>query len=151
MDVEPAFGSLPARVLVAGGGIAAVELVVSLRKLAGERVEIELLAPVDELVYGPLLVAEPFGAGAVHRFPLGKILADHQATRRNGSLAEVRAQAHEVVTSEGEALPYDALAIVTGAMRAGSSPGALDFGEPADVEPFGELLARVEKGEVRRL
>jgi len=39
------------RVLVAGGGIAAVELVVALRKLAGERVEIEVLAPNDELVY----------------------------------------------------------------------------------------------------
>src|SRR3954468_22166935 len=137
------------RVLVAGGGIAAVELVVALHKLAGERVEIEGLAPNDELVYRPLLVAEPFGAGAVHRFPLDEILADQQAGRRPAALVEVRA--HEAVTGGGEVLPYDALAIATGAASAGSFPGALDFGEPADVKGFEQLLARAESGELRRL
>ncbi len=151
MGAEPDFGSLPARVLVAGGGIAAVELVVALRKLAGERVEIELLAPGDELVYSPLLVAEPFGGGAVHRFPLSEILADQRATQTRGLLAEVRADAHEAVADDGTALHYDALAIVIGARIAGSFPGALAFGESADLEPFNELLARVESGEVRRL
>jgi sulfide:quinone oxidoreductase len=151
MGAEPDFGSLPARVLVAGGGIAAVELVVALRKLAGERVEIELLAPGDELVYSPLLVAEPFGGGAVHRFPLSEILVDQGATQTRGLLAEVRADAHEVVADDGTTLHYDALAIVIGARIAGSFPGALTFGESADLEPFNELLARVESGEVRRL
>jgi sulfide:quinone oxidoreductase len=137
------------RVLVAGGGIAAVELVVALRKLAGERVQIEVLAPNDELVYRPLLVAEPFGAGAVHRFPLDEILGDQGATRRPASLAEVRA--HEAVLGDGETLAFDALAIATGAQSAGSFPGALNFGEPADVEQFKQLLARAEAGELRRL
>ncbi|HXD60015.1 MAG TPA: FAD-dependent oxidoreductase [Thermoleophilaceae bacterium] len=137
------------RVLVAGGGIAAVELVVALRKLAGERVEIEVLAPNDELVYRPLLVAEPFGAGAVHRFPLDEILADQQASRRATALAEVHD--HAAVIADGQVLPYDALAIATGALSAGSFPGALDFGEPADVARFKELLARLESGEFRRL
>jgi sulfide:quinone oxidoreductase len=135
------------RVLVAGGGIAAVELVVALRKLAGERVEIEVLAPNHELVYRPLLVAEPFGLGAVHRFPLDEILLDQGATRRAAALTEVRA--HELVA--GEVLPYDALAIATGAQSAGSFPGALDFGEPAEVDTFTQLLARLERGELHRL
>jgi sulfide:quinone oxidoreductase len=137
------------RVLVAGGGIAAVELVVALRKLAGERVQIDVLAPNDELVYRPLLVAEPFGAGAVHRFPLDEILGDQGATRRPASLAEVRA--HEAVLGDGEAVAFDALAIATGAQSAGSFPGALNFGESADVEQFKRLLARAEAGELRRL
>jgi sulfide:quinone oxidoreductase len=137
------------RVLVAGGGIAAVELVVALRKLAGERVQIEVLAPNDELVYRPLLVAEPFGAGAVHRFPLDEILGDQGATRRPASLAEVRA--HEAVLGDGETVAFDALAIATGAQSAGSFPGALNFGESADVEQFKRLLARAEAGELRRL
>src|SRR5689334_6125650 len=135
------------RVLVAGGGIAAVELVVALRKLAGERVEIQVLAPADELVYRPLLVAEPFGAGAVHRFPLDEILADQGATRRAVALTEVRE--HEAVA--GEAIPFDALAIATGAKSAGSFPGALDFGDTADLEPFRQLLARLESGEIHSL
>jgi sulfide:quinone oxidoreductase len=135
------------RVLVAGGGIAAVELVVALRKLAGERVEIEVLAPGDELVYRPLLVAEPFGAGAVHRFPLDEILADQGATRRAVGLTEVRE--HEAVA--GEAIAFDALAIATGAQSAGSFPGALDFGDTADLEPFRQLLSRLESGEIHSL
>jgi sulfide:quinone oxidoreductase len=135
------------RVLVAGGGIAAVELVVALRKLAGERVEIEVLAPNDELVYRPLLVAEPFGAGAVHRFPLDEILADQGASRRPATLTEVRE--HEAVA--GDVLPFDALAIATGAQSAGSFPGALDFGDSADVQAFQQLLARAESGDLRRL
>ena len=35
----------PLRVLVAGGGVAGMEAVLALRELAGERLEITLLAP----------------------------------------------------------------------------------------------------------
>jgi sulfide:quinone oxidoreductase len=139
------------RVLVAGGGIAALELVVALRKLAGELVTIELLAPGDELVYQPLLVAEPFGAGAPHRFPLGELLSELDAARTAGSLAELHAGAHEALTDGGTTLQYDALALVIGARCVPAVPGALTFGEPADVAPFRELLGRLERGELRRV
>jgi sulfide:quinone oxidoreductase len=128
-----------------------VELLVALRKLAGDRVEIELLAPGDELLYRPLLVAEPFGGGTVHRFPLAEILADQGGSHRHGMLAEVRADAHQIVTGDGGTLAYDALVIVIGAESAGSFDGALTFGDPASVDSFKRLLARVESGELRRL
>jgi sulfide:quinone oxidoreductase len=102
-------------------------------------------------VYRPLLVAEPFDAGAAQRFPLAEILADQQAGRYAGRLAEVRAGAHEAVADDGTALPYDALAIVIGALPAASFPGALNFGEPAEVELFTQLLARAESGMLRRV
>jgi sulfide:quinone oxidoreductase len=41
------------RVLIAGGAVAGLEAVLALRDLAGERVEISLLSPVEEFVYSP--------------------------------------------------------------------------------------------------
>ena len=51
------------RVLIAGGGVAALEGLLALRELLGERVDVELIAPGDEYVYRQIAVAEPFSAG----------------------------------------------------------------------------------------
>ncbi len=138
-----------ARVLVAGGGIAAVELVVALRKLAGDRVQIAVLAPEDELSYLPLLVAEPFGSGSAHRFQLDEVLADLRATRRRGRFAGARPADHEALAEDRTALPYDALVLAIGARRVPAVDGALTFGDPVDVTPFRALLERLESGERR--
>jgi sulfide:quinone oxidoreductase len=50
----------PVRVLIAGGGVAALEATLALRALADERVAITLVAPESDFVYRPLAVAEPF-------------------------------------------------------------------------------------------
>jgi sulfide:quinone oxidoreductase len=151
MPGENPFRSQPARVLVAGGGIAAIELIVALRKLAGAHVQIELLAPGEHLVYRPLLVAELFGMGSVLRFPLAEILADQGALRRRAALAEIDADAHEVVTSEGERVPYDAFALATGARPVEAVPGALSFAGPDAVEPMRLLVERAARGELGAL
>jgi sulfide:quinone oxidoreductase len=151
MPSDDPFRSQPARVLVAGGGIAGIELIVALHKLARERVRIELLAPGDHLVYRPLLVAEPFGAGSVHRFPLAEILADQDAIRRPGKLAAVDCDAHEITTDAGDRIAYDALAIATGARPLEAVPGALSFAGPAAVEPMRELVERAARGDLGTL
>ena len=48
------------RVLIAGGGIAALEALAGLHALAGERVEATLVAPVDSFSFRPLSTAVPF-------------------------------------------------------------------------------------------
>ena len=58
------------RVVIAGGGVAALEAMVALRRLAGEFLEIELLSPDRDFFYRPLSVGEPFGVGEVLRFDL---------------------------------------------------------------------------------
>src|SRR5690242_12761829 len=151
MPGEAPFRSQPARVLVAGGGIAAVELLVALRKLAGTRVEIELLSAGDHLVYRPLLVAEPFAAGSVPRFPLAQILADQRASSRRGRLVEVDAAAHEALTDSGERIGYDALAVAIGARTRDCVPGALCFDGPEAVEPMRSLVERAAAGEVESI
>jgi sulfide:quinone oxidoreductase len=54
-------------VLIAGGGVAALEATLALRSLAEDRVEIELLAPDVDFVYRPMAVAEPFRQGEARR------------------------------------------------------------------------------------
>src|SRR5687768_696529 len=66
----------PRRVLVAGGGVAALEAALALQALAGDRVAITLLAPDRVFAYRPFAATEPFGGPAVLRFPLAAIAAD---------------------------------------------------------------------------
>lgn len=139
------------RVLIAGGGVAALEAMVALRTLAEERVEIELLAPEPFFVYRPLAVAEPFGLGEVKRFPL-QGLADHGGARfRRGALRAVDADRHRARTDRGDELEYDALLIACGARPEEAIPGALTFGGPGDVDALRALLADARAGTVRSI
>ena len=61
------------RVVICGGGIAAVEGLLRLRSLAGDALEITLVAPAEELRYRPLAVDEPFAIRGVRRYPLRTI------------------------------------------------------------------------------
>ena len=65
------------KVLIVGGGVAALEALIALRELAEERVQIELVTPSAEFAYRPLAVAEPFGLGDQRRYDLVRIAEDH--------------------------------------------------------------------------
>jgi sulfide:quinone oxidoreductase len=130
----------PTRVVIAGGGVAAVELLLALRHLAKERVELELLAPERDFTYRPLAVAEPFKLGKTRRFDLEEIASEHCARHRAGALASVDPERRLVRTDSGEEVEYDSLAIGIGARPREALPGALTFAREADVRPFRELL-----------
>ena len=75
------------RVVICGGGIAAVEGLLRLRTLAGDALEITLLAPNDELRYRPLAVDEPFAKRGVRRYPL-RTIAGRTGTEWHKGAAE---------------------------------------------------------------
>jgi sulfide:quinone oxidoreductase len=58
------------KVLIAGGGVAALEAALALRELAAEHVIVELLAPESHFWYKPLAVPAPFELGDVTRLEL---------------------------------------------------------------------------------
>ena len=113
----------PLRVLVAGGGTAAVEAVLALRELAGERVQVELLAPGDALHPRPLSVLIPFGGDIAPAVPYAKLGIKHH----RGALASVDAARRQVRTTDGDELPYDRLVVATGARAVEGVPGAVTF------------------------
>src|SRR5262245_33666248 len=91
-------------VLIAGGGVAALEAMVALRTIAEERVEIELLSPDRDFFYRPLAVAEPFGRDEALRFDIRALATGCGARHRLGSLAAVSAGEHRATTAHGESL-----------------------------------------------
>jgi sulfide:quinone oxidoreductase len=141
----------PLRVVVAGGGVAALEALLALRALGGERCAITLLAPNEDFVYRPAAVGEPFHRGRARRHPLREIAADTGATLVPAALAAVDATAREVVTTDGQRLPYDALLIAVGAEIVHPYPRTLQWDDGAGVERLGGLLADIEGGYARRV
>jgi sulfide:quinone oxidoreductase len=142
-------GALP-RVLVAGGGVAALELVLALRALAGARVAIELIAPDSELRYPPLDVVEPFGL-TPPRVELAQALAPYDVAHHIDAVDDVDVTGHVVRTRSGAMLHYEALAIAIGARRLAPHAGMLAFTGRGGRERFAELLRASEAGTVRSL
>jgi sulfide:quinone oxidoreductase len=139
------------RVLIAGGGVAALEAALALRALAEERTSVELLAPEPHFWYRPLSVAEPFGLGETKRFELPELAAAARASFTPGALVGVDSARHEARTSSGAVLGYDVLLVACGAAPKPAIPGALSFRGPADVDRVRQLLDDVAAGEVRRI
>ena len=139
------------RILIAGGGVAALETMLALRALAEERVDIELVAPEPHFWYRPLAVAEPFAAGRAHDFELAGVASACRARFTLGALASVEPERHSVRTTKGLELPYDVLVLAVGARPEPALQEGLTFRGPADVEAFSRLLRTVEEGEARSL
>jgi sulfide:quinone oxidoreductase len=138
---------MPTNVLICGGGPAALEAALVLRRLAGDRVAVTLLAPETEFSYRPLSVLAPFSAGSATSYPLARIAADAGFEHRRARLADIDPGAHEVRTEAGERLPYDVLLVALGARPVAPFASGLTFGgAPADEERLRGLVLDVEEG-----
>src|SRR6266700_2244761 len=131
--VNPSVSRRRPRVVIAGGGVAALEALIALRDLLDGFVDIHLLAPREDFVYRPVSVAEPFGLAEPRRFPLSKIAADHGAELHPGLLESVSHDQALVNVRGGPALTYDALLVAVGARTRDWLAGAIHFGGPDDV------------------
>jgi len=140
-----------ARVLIAGGGVAALEAVLALQELAPGLREIVLLAPDRHFEYTPLSVAEPFDLGRAHRFELAEVLGPRGVEMVVDSLAAVDAERRQARTAGGLELPYDALLAATGAGRHEALPGAITFSGTRTAADVRRLLREAEAGNLARL
>ena len=138
-------------VVIAGGGVAALEAALALHELAEDRVDIELVAPEPLFWYRPVAVAEPFGLGEVRHFDLGELAEAAGAVFTLGALDSVDVVSREAHLTTGAVLEYDALLLACGGIPRPAVPGALTFRGPVDTDAFGELLAELENGAARRV
>jgi sulfide:quinone oxidoreductase len=139
------------RVVVAGAGVAGLETLMALRALAGDRLELTLIAPQDEFVYRPLAVAEPFAVGRARRITLQVAARDADATYVAGTVEAVDADEKVVSPSDGDPLQYDALVLAVGAHAQPVVGHAMTWDDRADSEMLGGLLQDVEQSYTRRL
>ncbi|MFL5846225.1 MAG: FAD-dependent oxidoreductase [Solirubrobacteraceae bacterium] len=137
-------------VLIAGGGVAAVEALLALADAAGDRVAISVLAPGDELEIRALAVAAPFAQGhEARRFPLAPLAERLGARLIEGTLAQVVAEDQRVITTQADRIDYDALIVAVGAMAVPAYENVMTFGrEPLAVNG---LLADIEEGYLERI
>jgi sulfide:quinone oxidoreductase len=133
------------QLVIAGGGPAALEAALAVRRLAEERLAVTLLSASDEFVYRPLSVAAPFGAGEPLRYSLRRLAAERGLRFVRASVRGVDAQAHRV-NVDGTPVDYDALLLALGAAAEEAVPGALTFGGEDDVPAIRAALQRLHAG-----
>lgn len=139
------------RVVICGAGIAGVEGLLRLRRLAGEQLDIVLLSPQTHLDYRPLAVAEPFGAHQARRFPLDRIAADAGAQWEPESLGWVDRHAGAVFTTSGRSISYDALLLAPGGRLSPTSPFMDAFTSRHGAGMYRQIVEGIEDGRLTDL
>jgi sulfide:quinone oxidoreductase len=137
------------RVLVAGGGIAALEGLAALHALAGDRVDATLLAPNHRFSYRPLSGAVPFTFLEERSRSLPDLAEGLGGRFVRGSLAHVDEDRSRVMTHDGDFLDYDALLVAVGATVARDRPGRTVWTHGSEGSVLSPLLRALEGGAAR--
>jgi len=141
----------PFRVLIAGGGVAALEATLALRALAGDRVAITMLCPQPDFVYRPMRVREPFAYGGAKQYPLEDIARDVGFGLKLDAFEWLDPDKRIVHTENGEALEYDALLLAMGAVQRPALSHAETIDDARLDEHLHGLIQDVEGGYVHKL
>jgi sulfide:quinone oxidoreductase len=139
------------RVVIAGGGVAGLEVLRGVHALAREAVEIALLAPEDEFVYRPLSAKAPYLVDRARKVSLGSAARQVGAEHLEGTIEAVDPQARVLTTSAGAQRAYDALVLAVGAEPVPALDHAMTWDDRADEETLGGLLRDLDDGYVRRI
>jgi sulfide:quinone oxidoreductase len=143
--------STPSRVVIAGGGVAALETLIALRDLAGNRVDITLIAPEESFTYRAMTVAEPFAKGHARHYELARFATQFDARLVRDAVAEVEPREQAVRTRSGDRIAYDHLVLATGARATPAYAHAITFGEDQEEDALRGLLRDAEQGYVERI
>jgi sulfide:quinone oxidoreductase len=133
-------------VVVVGGGVAAVETVLALRDLAGDRVRLTLIAPEHEFELRPLRTAVPFSADHARRHPLQELARQVGAELITDTVVAVEPSRHALRTDQGQVVEYEALVLALGARQRPAFARAITFGGMDRTNAYNGLLADLEEG-----
>ena len=139
------------RVVVAGGGVAALEALVALRSLAPAAASVTLVSPSEHFVYRPLQVGEPFGLGQARRYSLEALCRDLDAIFVNDGIVGVDPAEHIVTLAGGQQRPYDILLLAIGAQAYPAFENGVTFDREALPEDFDEVLSASGEGLAERI
>jgi sulfide:quinone oxidoreductase len=116
------------RVVIAGGGVAALEALLALRADAGELVDITVVANTDTFSYRSLQVGEAFGVGRPRRYPLPELVAASGARFVQAPVTAIRGDERELLLGDGGTVTYDALLLALGARSVPAFEHGTTFG-----------------------
>lgn len=139
------------RVVIAGGGIAGLELAMALRELAGHRAAITLVSPEDHFVLKPLAVREPFGGPGLERHEMAPLLERIGTEHVRDALTRVDPGARTVTLRDAHTLDYDLLAICVGGRARPAYTTPTTFWSTSARISVTEMLGRADKHPSRTL
>lgn len=139
------------RILIAGGGFAAIEAALALRALAGDRVALGILAPDSVFHYRPAATTEAFDVAPSRCYDLASIARDLGAGYHASRLESVAPHKRFIRTASGARLGYDALILASGARAVISVSGALTFRDQRDIGLISGMLGELETADVTRI
>ena len=147
----PGGAERPFRVAIAGGGIAGLEALIALRALAGDRVDITLVAPEPDFTYRPMTVQEPFSPTPAERRELAPIAAEFGAGLEPHRVAGVRPDDRVLELDDGSEVAYDAAIICIGAPAAPAFEDVATLRAAGQDLPINDLLREAAEHESRRI
>jgi sulfide:quinone oxidoreductase len=146
-------GDTPARlrVLIAGGGVAALETALALAVLAPECTDVTVIAPSAEFVYRPMTVREPFAYDEARRYPLESIVRDAGAQLLVDELLWVDPAKRTIHTKNDESIEYGALMLALGAKAVPRYTHALTIDDRCLDETLHGVIQDIEGGYIHSL
>lgn len=133
------------RVVIVGGGVAGLEALLALHDLAGERVELTLVAPARDFVYRPMMVIEPFYSEPAQQRALQPLAEGLGASFVRKAAAGVRPEEHVLELDDGSELEYDLLVVCAGGRFRTAIQGATTFPSADGPLYVNDLLGEAEE------
>lgn len=146
-DISPQ----PLSVVVAGGGVAALEASLALRDLGHGQIATTILAPDQDFVYRPMAIREPFAYTAAKRYPLQQIAQDIGASLCRDKMRWLDPASRTVHTEAGGELRYDALLLALGAAPYTRYKHSITLDHRRLDEQLHGLIQDIEGGYVQKL
>lgn len=140
---------VPREVVIAGAGIAALELALGLDALAQTRVNLTLVAPEPEFTYRPPALGYPLTLADKRRYRLRRVADDLGARLIHSGVGAVRPERHELTTTSGAAVRYDTLIVAVGAIPVPPFAGVITVGAQDAFDALTALNVELEAGSVR--
>jgi sulfide:quinone oxidoreductase len=137
--------------VVAGGGFAALEVVLALRAIAGNAVRVSLVSPDPVLAYRPAATLEAFSDTAPRAFDLIAIAADLGVRYHRTRVEGVGLMRNQVRLASGGRLSYDTLVLAAGARATVGISGALTFRDQRDLPRLRGLVRELDEGKIGSL
>jgi sulfide:quinone oxidoreductase len=145
------FSGEPFNVIIAGGGVAALEAALALRAHGGERIATTMIAPDQEFVYRPMTVREPFAYAAAQRYQLSEISRDIGVELLADSFSWLDRERRLVYTDAHKQLSYDALLLALGARARPRFEHVITIDDKRLDDLLHGLIQDIEGGHVHRL
>jgi sulfide:quinone oxidoreductase len=136
------------KVLIAGGGVAALETAVGLHDSLNVEVEVTLITPSRDFHYRPFAALEPFGIHGFMRMPIADLLAGCNVEIIYDTVSQVDLESKQVTIAAGAPVGYDALLVSIGAQQVPGVRGATTVGGPDGNDRMIQMLHEIDAGVV---